>query len=313
MSSDAQEQEPIWDGNKVEMISEKLASDVYAFYDKNAKELNAKGGAAATSGGLIVGERGSLLIETLLNKRLNAQVQELSKKLSNNKPILFAVNTSSHGDHWYGNMYLPATTLIIQHVNAKQYIDGHLNEDKQFMIQNFGKGRGIEEIKARTGDILVEKGSKIRIDLGGKLVEIIDFGFAQTGGDLFVWEPQSKILWTGNPIVAGKPSVPWLLDGHLLETLETLKKVYQFVPSDAKIVPGHGVMLKREDLRWHIDYLIAIKNNVQKAHSQGLNQEQCVKTTTEAMKDFHGYCVWDWVHCGVNVPKAYEELKSDHI
>ena len=69
-----QQQEPVWDGNKVEMISEKLAPDVYAFYDKNAEELNSKGGAAATSGGLIVGEKGSLLIETLLNKRLNAQI-----------------------------------------------------------------------------------------------------------------------------------------------------------------------------------------------------------------------------------------------
>src|SRR4051812_1007680 len=105
------------------MISEALAWNVYAFYDKNANELNSKGGAAATSGGLIVGEQGCLLIETLLNKHLNTQVQQLSQQLSNNKPILFAVNTSSHGDHWYGNMYLPTTTLIIQHAHAKKYID----------------------------------------------------------------------------------------------------------------------------------------------------------------------------------------------
>jgi glyoxylase-like metal-dependent hydrolase (beta-lactamase superfamily II) len=309
----AQQQEPVWDGNKVEMISEKLASDVYAFYDKNANELNAKGGAAATSGGLIVGERGSLLIETLLNKRLNTQVQELSKKLSNNKPILFAVNTSSHGDHWYGNMYLPATTLIIQHIHAKQYIDEHLDHDKQFMIQNFGTGRGIEEIEARTGDILVEKGSKIRIDLGGKLVEIIDFGFGQTGGDLFVWEPQSKVLWTGNPIVSSKPSLPWLLDGHLVETLGTIKKVYEFLPSDARIIPGHGVVIKREDLQWHIDYLTAVQNNVQKAINQGLNQEQTVKQTTDAMQNFRGYVLFDWIHSALNIPKAFEELKCNHF
>ncbi|CAF5038990.1 unnamed protein product, partial [Rotaria sp. Silwood1] len=250
-----QANEPVWDGNKVEMISEKLAPGVYAFYDKNASELNRKGGAAATSGGLIVGVRGCLLIETLLNKRLNSQVQELSRKLSNNKPILFAVNTSSHGDHWYGNMYLSLTTAFIQHENAKKYIDEHLDHDKQFMIQNFGAGRGIEEIRPRTGTIIVEKGAQLRIDLGGKLIEIIDFGFGQTGGDLFVWEPQSKVLWTGNAIVASKPCLPWLLDGHLIETLETFIKVYQFLPPDARIIPGHGVMIQREDLRWHIDYL----------------------------------------------------------
>lgn len=46
------------------MISEKLVTDVYAFYDKNANELNTVGDVAATVGGLIVGKRGSPLIET---------------------------------------------------------------------------------------------------------------------------------------------------------------------------------------------------------------------------------------------------------
>ncbi|CAF3862191.1 unnamed protein product [Rotaria sp. Silwood1] len=307
-----EEKEPVWDGNKVEMVSETLAPGVYAFYDKNAKELNAKGGAAATSGGLIVGEKGCLLIETMLNKRLNDQVQQLSRSLTNNKPILFAVNTSSHGDHCFGNMYLPSTTIIIQHVHTKQYVDQHLDDDKQFMIQNFGQGRGIEEIKARTGDILVEKGSKIQIDLGGgRLVEIIDFGFSQTGGDLFIWEPQSKVMWAGNPIVAPKPALPWLLDGHLSETLETLKKVYEFLPNEGRLIPGHGIAMKREDLRWHLDYLVAVKSNVQKAIDQGLNLAQTVEKTTNSMQEFRGYILFDWIHISLNVPKAFEELKAN--
>ena len=125
-----------------------------------------------------------------------------------NKPITYAVNTSSHGDHSYGNMYLPKETAIIQHSETKMYIDNHFKADTEFMIQNFGKGRGIEQIKAVTADILIDKGGKITVDLGNKSVDIIDFGFAQTGGDLFIWEPQSKVLWTGNPIVTVKPSLP---------------------------------------------------------------------------------------------------------
>ncbi|CZF86467.1 hypothetical protein [Grimontia marina] len=93
------------------------------------------------------------------------------------------------------------------------------------MMQNFGNGRGTEEIVATDADILIGKGGTIGLDLGGKNVEIIDFGFAQTGGDLFVWEPKSKTMWTGNPVITVKPSLPWLLDGHLLETLDSVKKV----------------------------------------------------------------------------------------
>lgn len=243
----------------------------------------------------------------MLNKRLNKQVQKMVKKNAA-KPIVYAVNTSFHGDHSYGNMYLPKHALVIQHQNAKAYIDNHFKADTEFMIQNFGTGRGIEEIVPDTGDILVAPGGKITLDLGGKSVDIIDFGFAQTGGDLFIWEPESKVMWTGNPIITIKPSLPWLLDGHLLETLATLKKVYAFSPQDARVVPGHGSVMGREDLSWHIDYLETVKNQVQEAIDQGLTLEQTVEKVK--MPEFGGYGLFGWVHPSLNVPAAYKDLKG---
>ena len=299
--------EPIWDGNKVQMKSEKLADGVFAYYASDARELNAKGGAAATSGGLIVGSKGALLIETMLNKRMNKQVQDLSRKLGG-KPLIYAVNTSAHGDHSFGNMFLPANTRIVQHANTRTYIDKHLADDKAFMIKNFGTGRGIEEIKARTGDILVTTMATVSLDLGGKVVDVIDFGFAQTGGDLWVWESQSKVMWAGNPIIAAKPALPWLLDGHLVATLDTLKRVYAFLPTDARIIPGHGVAMTREDMKWHIDYLASVQTNVQAAVDKGLTLEQTVQQTT--MPEFGGYALFGWVHPGLNVPAAYRDLSK---
>ncbi len=299
--------EPIWDGNKVNMQSEKLADGVYAYYADNARELNAKGAAAATSGGLIVGTRGALLIETMLNKRLNQQVRDLSRKLSS-KPLIYAVNTSSHGDHSFGNMYMSASTRIVQHTKTRTSIEKHLEDDKAFMIKNFGPGRGIEPIKPRAGDILVAPMSTVVLDLGDKEAHIIDFGFAQTGGDLWVWEPQSKVMWSGNPIIAAKPALPWLLDGQLVATLDTLKRVYAFLPADARIVPGHGVAMSREDMKWHIDYLAAVQKNVQAAVDKGLTLEQTVLATP--MQEFTGYALFGWVHPGMNVPAAYRDISK---
>jgi glyoxylase-like metal-dependent hydrolase (beta-lactamase superfamily II) len=280
---------------------------VYAYYASNAKELNAKGGAAATSGGLIVGSKGALLIDTMLNKRLNAQVQALSRQLGH-KPILYAVNTSSHGDHVYGNMYLPAQTIIIQHERTRSYISGHLDDDKAFMIKNFGTGRGIEQIQARAADLLVAPGGKLTLDLGGKTVDIIDFGFAQTGGDLWVWEPDAKVLWSGNPLIARKPALPWLLDGHLVATLDTLRRVYAFLPADARVVPGHGVPMGKEDIKWHLDYLDSVRSQVQAAVDKGLGLDETVKQV--ALPEFSGYVLFDWVHPALNVPAAYKDLSG---
>jgi cyclase len=297
--------EPVWDANKVQLEAEKLAEGVFAIYPTHSAELNAKGGAAATSGGLIVGSKGVLMIETMINQRLHRQVQELNKKLTK-KEVIFAVNTSAHGDHSFGNMYLPKSTRIIQHINTRNYLANHLEDDKAFMLKYFGTGRGIEGIKPREADILLSPMSRLSLDLGGKTVEIIDFGFAQTGGDLWVWEPQSKVMWSGNPIIASKPSLPWLLDGHLVATLETLSRVYEFLPADARVIPGHGKAIGREELKWHIDYLAAVKDNVQKAIDKGLSLEETVKLVT--MPEYKGYVIFDWVHSGLNVPAAYKDL-----
>lgn len=302
-----QEQDPVWDGNKVVLASEQLADGVYAYYSTEAKAKEKQGYPVATSGGFIIGDNGVLLIETMLNERLNKQVKELMSK-SGYEKVTYAVNTSFHGDHSYGNMYLDKDTKIIQHENAKNYVDSYFKADTEFMIQNFGKGRGIEEIQPTTGDVLVSKGGKITLDLGGKEVDIIDFGFAQTGGDLFIWEPKSKVMWTGNAIVAVKPALPWLLDGHLIETLETFKKVYEFLPGDARIVPGHGSVMGREDLRWHIDYLQAVKSQVQKAIDDGLTLEQTVEKVV--LPEFQGYALYPWVHPSLNVPAAYKDLSK---
>ena len=304
----AQAHEPIWDGNKVQMQSQRLAPGVYVHVPADAAELNAKGGAAATSGGLIVGTRGALLIETMLNRRLHDQVRQLAEKAAPGKPLLYAVNTSSHGDHSFGNMFLPRQTRLIQHEHTAKFIAGHLEQDKAFMLQHFGKGRGIEPIRARAPDILLPAGGKLLIDLGERQVEIHDFGFAQTGGDLWVWDPESKTMWAGNPVIAAKPALPWLLDGKLLQTLATLQKVYDFLPADATLVPGHGVPMKREALRWHLDYLSAVKAGVQSALDRGLSLEQTVAELK--LPEFRGYALFDWVHPGLNVPAAYKDLSA---
>lgn len=299
--------EPVWDANKVQMVAEKVGDGVYAYYPSDAEALEQKGYPVATSGGFVVGDKGVMVIDTLLNERLNKQIQGIVAKEAN-KPIIYAVNTSYHGDHSYGNMYLPEETMIIQHKAAQDYIANNFEHDTQFMMQNFGKGRGIEEVEPTEADILVGEGGKITVDLGGKYVEIIDFGFAQTGGDLFIWEPASKTLFAGNPIVTVKPSLPWLLDGHLLETLASLKKVRAFLPDDATVVPGHGTPMTPDDIQWHIDYLETIKTQVQAAIDEGLTLEETVAKVQ--MPEFTGYALRDWVHPGLNVPAAYRDLSK---
>ena len=298
--------EPVWDGNKVILETQKLADGVFAVLPSDANELASKGYPVATTSGFIIGDDSVLVIDSMLNKRLNTQLFDLISA-ETDKPIRYLVNTSFHGDHSYGNFYVPEAINIIQHEAAAAYINTHWDADIDFMIQNFGEGRGIEEVKPTPADILISSGGKIIVDLGNKKVEIQDFGFAQTGGDLFVSIPEDNILWTGNPVIADAPALPWLLDGHLIDTHDTLVKVYNRFDADTKVVPGHGPVTSIVAIKWAIDYLAAVRDGVQNAIDAGLSLEQTVAKVT--LPDFKGYALYGWVHPSLNIPAAYKDLK----
>jgi cyclase len=297
----------VWDAGTVQLEMEKLANGVYAYYPTDAKDKNPKGYPVATSGGFVVGDKGVLVVESMVNKRLADQVMELVKKITD-KPILYVVNTSYHGDHAYGNYAFPKTAKIIQHSKTKALMDNRdaFEADKKFMAQYFGANRGIEDAVARTADIIVD--DKKTIDLGNKNVEIMHLGFAQTEGDLFVWVPDDKVFWTGNPVVAMPPALPWLLDGKSGEVLTTMKKVRKFLPNDAIVVPGHGIPIKPKDIEFNIRYLETLHKEVKNAVGKGLTLEQAQKSII--MKKFQGYALWGWVHSGVNVPNTYKDLSK---
>ncbi len=286
--------------------SQKLADGVYAVIPRGADEKADRGQPVATTSGFVIGSESVLVIDTMLNKRLNQQVLKLIQS-ETDLPVRYAVNTSFHGDHSYGNQYLPDQTLIVQHAVTAKFIAEHLEEDKAFMIQNFGKGRGIEQVKKTPADILVGNKGEITIDLGGKTVLIRDYGFAQTGGDLFVSVPSANVVWTGNPVIAKAPALPWLLDGHLIETRKTLEAVYADFDSETRVVPGHGPVTDIATIQWNIDYLNAVEHEVKAAIADGLSLEETVSRLD--MKEYQGYALFSWVHPQLNVPAAYNDLK----
>ena len=306
-SADEKKEHLVWDAGSVQLEMEKLANGVYTYYPTDAKDKNPLGYPVATSGGFVLGDKGVLVVDSMVNKRLADQVMGLIKKVTD-KPILYVVNTSYHGDHAYGNYAFPESTKIIQHSRTKAVIDNTeiFETDKRFMAQYFGANRGIEDAVARTADIIVD--DKKTIDLGNKKVEIMHLGFAQTDGDLFVWVPDDKVFWTGNPVVAMPPALPWLLDGKHEEVLATMKKVRTFLPEDAIVVPGHGIPIKPKDIEFKINYLQTLHKEVKNAVEKGMTLEQA--QTNISMKEFQGYALWNWVHSGVNIPNTYKELSK---
>jgi len=110
---------PIWDANKVTLSLKKITDNVFAVMPSTAETETSKGIPQATTGGIIIGKDGVLVIETMLSKRLYDQLYKLIRSVTQ-KPIIYAINTSDHGDHCFGNYLLPKETIIIQNEFGKE-------------------------------------------------------------------------------------------------------------------------------------------------------------------------------------------------
>ena len=297
---DAHEAKPPWDASQVNLTSKEMAPGVFAVMPDDVFDKD----HVATTAGFVIGERGVLVIEAMLNGDLASQLIGLVRRQTS-KPIRFLVNTSYHGDHAYGNYLFPDSTVVIQHPATKRYMDENFEDDRRFMLGLMGKGKGIERVQSRSADITVS--DIISVDLGGRTVEIRHFGFAQTPGDLVIWTPDAKVLWVGNMIQAPSPALPWLLEGRHRDTIETLAKVRDFLPEDATIIPGHGRPMRRADIDFPIKYLRELDAAVRSAIAEG----RSVESTLEAvgMSQYGEYSLFDWAHSTVNVPAAYNALQ----
>jgi cyclase len=294
-----------WTPSSVKLVSHQLAPNVFAVYDSNADTYGPAGIPLATSGGFVIGKSGVLLVESMINRQLFCQLIGLVRE-ETDRPILYVINTSSHGDHSFGNTFLPDGVHVVQHQKTAEYISAHFKDDVAFMTANFGADQGIDEIEPVKADTVLGDDTDWSVDLGGVSVEARYYGFAQTGGDLFVRVPSAKVAWTGNALIAEEPALPWLLDGHAHETGMTLAAVKAALPEDAIVVPGHGRAVKVDALDFGINYLNTLVTQVGDSVSKGMTEEQTLASLK--MDEFKGYKLWDWIHAQVNVPGTYKEL-----
>jgi cyclase len=80
----------------------------------------------------------------------------------------------------------------------------------------------------------------LRLDLGGRRVELRDMGRANSPHDTIIWLPEEKILFTGDIVV--QSPLPYVGASWPVQWVEVLRQL-ESMPA-AAIVPGHGPVLR---------------------------------------------------------------------
>lgn len=250
----------------VQLETKELAPGVYALLSGKPFVDNA---------GFVVGELGVLVIDANINGTMARQIQDAVRKITP-KPILYLVNSNYHGDHTFGNFAFPKETLIVAHRETAERMH-NFEHEKQFLLPTVENDPAVYgDVRLRLPDIVFD--DYLKLDLGGRVVELYHFGRGNTPGDTVVYVPEAKVAWTGN-LVVGEGTIPFLVEGGAGAYLQTIARFARTLEVE-KIVPGHGLMTSGVIFSRYLSYLSHLIQRVQQAYRSGWTLEETLARTS---------------------------------
>jgi len=190
------------------------------------------------------------------------------KKISS-QPVKYVINTHHHGDHSGGNPKLQA--LGAQVVTSWQA--------RQNMVE--GKQPGLSNITIE---------NKASLYLGGKRVDLFYFGRGHTNGDIVALFPAQRVLASGDLFTIGD-TTPELVDypggGSAKYWPQTIAGVLSL--DFDQVVPGHGTVGTKADMRKFHDTSIRLKDRVHEMIVGKKSKDEIAKMLTAEFHyaDFH--------------------------
>ncbi len=189
------------------------------------------------------------------------------------KPMKFLINTHYHPDHTFGNMYFED---IIAHTACRKL----LKNRSSFYKEEVQKEEGFEDLTITYPNIVFLE--KMVLYCSPEIV-LTRLG-GHTEGSITVYIPDERILFAGDLIFEG--SHPYLGDADIQEWINALKVLLQW--DIQKVVPGHGVVCDKKELKKHVDYLTIFYENLTELKEKYSKDELCENPDLLKLPEMNG-------------------------
>src|SRR5215831_10283608 len=181
------------------------------------------------------------------------------------QPVKYVVMGSDHGDHSNGYSAFPAGVEIIAHPNSKANLERQAN----------APNRPPNAAKIVMPTSLVSDQRVIK--MGGTEIRIEFLGRAHTGGDLIVYLPREKVVFTSEIYL--NHLFPAMRSAYPSEWMEVFKKLDKI---DARyVIPGHGFVddpkTLKEELKAYEKSTVEVIAEAKRLHDAGVPVDQAVK------------------------------------
>ena len=282
-----------------------LGNGIYAY-------LQPDGSWGWSNAGLVVDGEQSLLVDTLFDEQLTAEMLAQMNDAAGQKAddINWLVNTHANGDHCHGNHLVHNAEIIASTAAAAEMEEmtpemlaeimrsaPELGELGEYLIHCFG-AFNFENI-VHTPPTCTFDGEKTLL-VGDKTVQLIEVGPAHTGGDVLAWVPGDKTVFTGDilfidgtPIIWAGPVSNWIAACERINAMDV-----------DHIVPGHGPITDKRGVQRVADYLSYIEHEARQRFDAGMPLQQAVHDIP-----LGEYSDWlDPERIGINVSTLYREF-----
>ena len=214
--------------------------------------------------GVITGKDGIVMVDDQflqLGTKIKDAIAELDKG-----EIRFTLNTHIHGDHSGSNEYFSqiGSTIVAHDFVRERMMKEHVNK-----AQN-----SVTPPRERDAWPVVTFPDKLSLHLNDQDIELIHFGAGHTDGDIIVYFKQANVFHMGDVFVTyGYPYIDMSSGGTINGLIAILDKSLLLMNEESIIIPGHGNLCAKKDVKTYRDRLVDIRDKVSTALKKGKKTE----------------------------------------
>jgi cyclase len=218
--------------------------------------------------GVVISGDGLMLIDGGLAERSGDLLKAASQIDSH--PIRILFNTHWHADHTGSNEALGKMGVkIVGHENTKKWLSQKVTMEA--MNRTF---EPLAPVGLPTETFT--KGGKMTF--GAEKIEYVHVDAAHTDSDAYVFFPGANILHTGDLMFNGLyPVIDYSTGGWVGGMAAACDVLLKVGDAKTRIIPGHGPMATKDDLRAFRNMLASETRRMEEMHKQGKSVDEAVK------------------------------------
>ena len=226
---------------------ERVADNVYSFQSELYAQVTA---------GAVIGPNWAVVIDTMALPEETLAIRDFIEQ-ELNVPVRYVIDTHSHADHSWGNIFFPGAT-IIAHALARQYLD---TNGRAALEEARKTNTTFRNVKIVLPQITFHEGH-LNLRVGKKNLSLFPLP-GHSADNIGVLVEEDRVLFSGDSVMP----LPYIVDGNIDDMVASLKKVSRMGLEN--IVQGHGDIVLRGEidnfLKDNLNYLSNIRKVVRKA------------------------------------------------